>query len=44
LAFEQGGPDLATGERFSIVIGSLSSGLLDCLILRFSSKPDKAVD
>ncbi|MCV6625139.1 MAG: Na+/H+ antiporter NhaA [Cellvibrionaceae bacterium] len=39
LAFEQGGPDYAVDDRLGILLGSLASGLLGYLILRFFSPP-----
>ncbi len=35
LAFEQGGPDYAVDDRLGILIGSLVSGILGYLVLRF---------
>ncbi len=35
LAFEQGGPDYAVDDRLGILLGSLMSGVLGYLILRF---------
>jgi len=37
LAFEQGGPDMAVDDRVGILVGSLASGILGYVILRFSS-------
>jgi NhaA family Na+:H+ antiporter len=37
LAFEQGGPDIAVDDRVGILVGSLASGILGYVILRFSS-------
>jgi len=37
LAFEQGGPDFAIDDRLGILLGSLTSGLLGYLVLRFFS-------
>ena len=38
LAFEQGGPDYAVDDRLGILIGSLLSGILGYMVLRFMSK------
>lgn len=38
LAFEQGGPDFAVDDRLGILVGSLASGILGYVILRFASK------
>ena len=38
LAFEQGGPDIAVDDRLGILAGSLASGVLGYLILRFTGK------
>lgn len=37
LAFEQGGPDFAVDDRLGILVGSVLSGVLGYLILRFAS-------
>lgn len=37
LAFEQGGPDFAVDDRLGILVGSIASGLLGYLLLRFTS-------
>jgi NhaA family Na+:H+ antiporter len=39
LAFEQGGPDFAVDDRLGILVGSITSGLLGYLLLRFVSPP-----
>jgi NhaA family Na+:H+ antiporter len=39
LAFEETGVDLLFDERLGIIIGSLLSGVLGYLVLRFSLKP-----
>ena len=44
LAFEDSGQQVIIDERFGIVTGSLASGLIGYLILRFSSKSYKAVE
>ena len=36
LAFEQGGPDFAVDDRVGILVGSIASGILGYLILRFA--------
>ncbi|MCU7924707.1 MAG: Na+/H+ antiporter NhaA [Candidatus Thiodiazotropha sp. (ex Dulcina madagascariensis)] len=38
LAFEQGGPDFAVDDRLGILVGSLASGILGYVILRFAYK------
>ncbi|MCU7935565.1 MAG: Na+/H+ antiporter NhaA [Candidatus Thiodiazotropha sp. (ex Dulcina madagascariensis)] len=38
LAFEQGGPDFAVDDRLGILVGSLASGILGYVILRFAFK------
>lgn len=38
LAFEQGGPDFAVDDRVGILVGSLASGIVGYLILRFTSR------
>lgn len=40
LAFEQGGPDYAIDERLGILVGSLLSGVVGYLVLRFTCKQD----
>ena len=40
LAFEQGGPDFAVDDRVGILAGSLLSGILGYLVLRFSSRQE----
>jgi len=37
LAFEQGGPDYVIDDRLGILLGSLISGMLGYLVLRFSA-------
>ncbi len=37
LAFEQGGPDFAVDDRVGILVGSIASGILGYLILRFTA-------
>jgi NhaA family Na+:H+ antiporter len=45
LAFEQGGPDYAVDDRLGIMVGSLVSGILGYLVLRyFSGSPRPAED
>jgi len=45
LAFEQGGPDFAVDDRVGILVGSIASGILGYLILRFaSSNPQDNTD
>lgn len=38
LAFEQGGPDFAVDDRLGILVGSILSGVLGYLVLKFSSR------
>ena len=44
LAFEQGGPDIAVDNRVGILVGSLASGVLGYVILRFSSRSGNTED
>ena len=37
LAFEQGGPDFAVDDRLGILLGSIASGILGYVVLRFFS-------
>jgi len=37
LAFEQGGPDFAVDDRLGILLGSLASGLMGYIVLRYFS-------
>jgi NhaA family Na+:H+ antiporter len=41
LAFEQGGPDYAVDDRLGIIVGSLVSGILGYLVLRYFSGSPK---
>ena len=43
LAFEQGGPDYAVDDRLGILLGSLSSGILGYVVLRFIAGKGKDV-
>jgi NhaA family Na+:H+ antiporter len=44
LAFEQGGSDLAVDNRVGILAGSLASGILGYIILRFSTRSGTTED
>lgn len=41
LAFEQGGPDYAVDDRLGILLGSIASGVLGYLVLRFAPSRSK---
>ncbi len=42
LAFEQGGPDFAVDDRLGILLGSMVSGILGYVVLRFFSSDNRS--
>ena len=43
LAFEQGGPDFAVDDRLGILVGSVLSGVLGYLVLRFAARKNSGL-